>query len=112
MKTLRRFAALFIALLLALLISTPAAAKEKWVSIHTKGFNVVSNADSDDARRLALKLEQFRAVFAKLFNIPNASPVPTTVIAFKNDGPFKPFKPLYNGKPANVAGYFQRGEDE
>lgn len=112
MKIQRGFASLFIVSSLVLLTATPAVAKDKWISVRTKGFNVVSNADSDDARRLALKLEQFRAVFAKLFKIPNVSPVPITVIAFRSDSSFKPFKPLYNGKPANVAGYFQRGEDE
>ena len=33
-------------------------------------------------------------------------------ISFKHDASFKPYKPLYNGKPANLAGYFQSGQDE
>ena len=33
-------------------------------------------------------------------------------MVFKNDGSFKPYKPLYNGKPANLSGYFQPGQDE
>jgi tetratricopeptide (TPR) repeat protein len=33
-------------------------------------------------------------------------------MVFKSDDSFKPFKPLYNGKPANVAGYFHPGRDE
>src|SRR5262249_51534375 len=55
---------------------------------------------------------EFRATFAMLF--PNAgkkSSIATTVIVFKDDGAFKPFKPLYEGKPINAAGYFQSGSD-
>jgi tetratricopeptide (TPR) repeat protein len=112
MKTYRLLASLLIGCALALVAASPVAAKDKWINVRTKRFNIVSNADSDDARNLALKLEQFRTVFSKLFKVEEMSPVPITVLAFKSDGSFIPFKPLYNGKPANVGGYFQRGEDE
>jgi tetratricopeptide (TPR) repeat protein len=94
------------------LLAIPAYAKDKWINLQSKNFNIVSNADEGDTRELALKLEQFRAVFAKIFKIQNASAVPVTVVVFKNDSSYKPFKPLYNGKPANISGYFQRDRDE
>src|SRR5260370_39398939 len=93
------------------IVSSPGVAKEKWINLHTKNFNIVSNADEGATRQLGSNLEQFRYVFSQLFNVKGVEPVPVTVIVFKSDGAFKPFKPLYNGKPANVAGYFQRGED-
>lgn len=102
---------LFLILTLAVLIPASADAKEKWIKVQTKSFNIVGNADEDDTRKLALKLEQFRAVLLELFKLKNDT-LPVTVVVFKNDGAFKPFKPLYNGKPANVAGYFQQGRDE
>lgn len=37
--------------------------------------------------------------------------MPTTVVVFKNDGAYKPFKPVVDGKVSEVAGYFQPGED-
>jgi hypothetical protein len=40
-----------------------------------------------------------------------ASSVQTTVLVFKNDESFTPFKPLQNGKPANALAFFQPGED-
>src|SRR5262245_9348628 len=99
------------ALLLALVSLAPAvAAKDNWISLRSKNFNVVSNANEGDTRQLLLKLEQFRFVFSKLVNTQNATPI--TVVVFKNDGSYKPFKPLYNGKPANVDGYFQRSDDD
>ncbi len=93
-------------------IALPVAAKDKWLNLRSKNFNVVSNANEEETRKLILKLEQFRYVFSQLIKSSNPSPLPITVVVFKNDGSYKPFKPLYNGKPANIAGYFQRSEDE
>jgi tetratricopeptide (TPR) repeat protein len=57
-------------------------------------------------------LEQFRHVFTQLFPKVNFNtPVPTTVVVFKNDSAYKPFKPLADGKTVEVAGYFQSGDD-
>src|SRR6185436_14504845 len=98
--------------LAAVLSAAPVRAKDKWINLTTKNFNIISNADEGDTRKLALKLEQFHYVFSKIFNLPAVRPIPTTVMVFKSDGSFKPYKPLYNGKPANLAGYFQPGQDE
>lgn len=102
----------FVACALVLLIASSAPAKDKWLNLRTKNFNIVGNADETDARQLALKLEQFRLIISRLTNTSNVAPVPITVVVFKNDGAFKPFKPLYNGKPANLSGFFQQSEDE
>ncbi|HYX30717.1 MAG TPA: tetratricopeptide repeat protein [Pyrinomonadaceae bacterium] len=82
-------------------------AKDSWTTVHSKNFTLVGNASEKDIRNVANRLEQFRAVFALLFpTIPLRTAVPTTVIVFKSDGAFKPFKPNLND-----AGYFQPGED-
>ncbi|NNE99009.1 MAG: tetratricopeptide repeat protein, partial [Pyrinomonadaceae bacterium] len=58
-------------------------------------------------REVATKLEQFRHTFTRLFpNMSYKSPIPTSVVVFKNKGSFKRYK---NIKWA--AGYFQPGED-
>lgn len=89
-----------------------AAAGEKWVRVRSKNFTVVGNASERDIRRVALRLEQFRDVYSRLFTKAQfTSPVPTTVVVFKSDGSYKPFKPLYRGKPMEVSGYFQPGPD-
>jgi tetratricopeptide (TPR) repeat protein len=103
---------LVLACLAVVLSAAPAQAKDKWINLTTKNFNIISNADEGETRKVALKLEQFHFVFSKLFNLPAVRPIPTTVMVFKSDGSFKPYKPLYNGKPSNVAGYFQPGQDE
>jgi tetratricopeptide (TPR) repeat protein len=85
----------------------PVAAKDNWVSIRTKNFFLVGNASEKEIRQVGLKLEQFREVFSRVFpNIRFNTPVPTTVIVFKSDNSYAPFKPH-----ANTAGYFQPGPD-
>ncbi len=86
---------------------TIVAAKDTWVSVRTKNFFMVGNASEKDIRKVALKLEQFREVFTRLFpRMKFNTPVPTTVVVFKNDSSYRPFKPR-----ANTAGYFQAGPD-
>src|SRR6266478_3399083 len=95
---------------LALLVTgatASATAKDTWTSVHSKNFTLVGNAGEKDIRLVANRLEQFRQVFSLLFpTITINSPVPTTVIVFKSDSSYKPFK-----VNPNVAGYFQPGED-
>lgn len=101
-----------LACLVVALQATPAHAKDTWINLTTKNFNIISNADEGRTRKLALKLEQFHFAFSKIFNLPLERSIKTTVMVFKNESSFNPYKTLYNGKPANVAGYFQGGEDE
>ncbi|HKR13560.1 MAG TPA: tetratricopeptide repeat protein [Pyrinomonadaceae bacterium] len=83
------------------------SAKDTWVSVRTKNFFMVGNANEKEIRNVALKLEQFRAVFIRVFpDINFNTPVPTTVIVFKSHDSYGPFKP-----GANVAGHFQAGQD-
>ncbi len=89
-----------------------SAGKETWLSVRSKHFLLVGNASEKDIRKVGVRLEQFRDVFSRIFTRSKAnSVIPITVIVFKNDGAFKPYKPLYQGKPATVSGYFQPGED-
>ena len=90
----------------------PASAKDNWITVRSTNFFLVGNASEKEVRQVATRLEQFRDVFSKLLpGMHFTSPVPTTVIVFKSDSSYKPFKPLINGKPDKVAGYFQAGPD-
>jgi tetratricopeptide (TPR) repeat protein len=82
-------------------------AKDSWIGVRTKNFYLIGNAGEKDIRKVGLKLEQFREVFTRLFpNMRFNTPVPTTVVVFKSDSSYAPFKPN-----ANTAGYFQAGPD-
>lgn len=99
--------AISLCLLAAVSQQTTVAAKDNWISVRTKNFFLIGNGSEKDVRRVGLKLEQFREVFTRLFpNIKFSTPVPTTVVVFKNDSSFGPFKV----RP-NSAGYFQAGSD-
>jgi Tfp pilus assembly protein PilF len=88
-------------------LATPVVAKDTWTSVRTRNFFLVSNASEKDVKQVGLKLEQFREVFTLLFKGMNFSAtVPTTVVVFKSDSSYRPFKPN-----ANTAGYFQPGPD-
>jgi tetratricopeptide (TPR) repeat protein len=105
----------FISLLLAVLCSLPtgilnikAQTKDNWRSVRTNNMFVIGNADPDKLRQVAAWLEFFHSAFGRLVSRPvlDAS-VPTTVIIFRDDASFSPFKP----GSKNIAGYFQPGDD-
>jgi predicted Zn-dependent protease len=102
------FAAVFV------FLPSSAAAKDEWLQVRSKNFNLIGNASEKDVRKVAAKLEQFRETFRQLFTKTNlSSPIPTNVVVFKNSSAYKPFKPKRaDGKIDEfVAGYFQPGED-
>ena len=103
-----------ISVLLAILFSFPSSpqTRDNWRSVRTNNLFVIGNADPEKLRQVAAWLEFFHGAFARLVsrNVLNSS-VPTTVIIFRDDASFVPFKPLYQGRPANIAGFFQPGDD-
>jgi tetratricopeptide (TPR) repeat protein len=84
-----------------------AQAKDTWTSVRSRNFTLIGNASEKDIRNVANRLEQFRTIFGSLFpSISLSSSVPTTVMVFKNDNAFKPYK-----VNPEEAGFFQPGED-
>jgi FimV-like protein len=86
--------------------------RDNWRSVRTNHLFVIGNADAEKLRQVAAWLEFFHSAFARLVsrNVLDAS-VPTTVIVFRDDASFTPFKPLYRGRPVDLAGFFQPGDD-
>src|SRR5262245_4490907 len=97
--------------ILLLLVAIPSLAKERWNKVQSKNSTLVGDASEGDMRKIAFKLEQFRQTLSLI--LPKSSistPVPTTVVLFKSDDSFHPFKPRYQGKIRdNVGGYFLPG---
>jgi tetratricopeptide (TPR) repeat protein len=89
-----------------------AQTRNGWSSVRTNHLLVIGNADPENLRRVAVWLEYFHAAFAKLVsrNVIDSS-VPTTVIVFRDDASFTPFKPTHNGLPASISGFFLPGDD-
>ena len=116
---------IFIALILAALCTLQGGAaqaqprllagpqtRDTWRSVRTNNMFVIGNADPEKLRQVAVWLEFFHRSFARLIsrNVIDSS-VPTTVIVFRDEASFRPFKPIYQGRVANVSGYFQPGDD-
>ena len=110
-----------ITLLLAVLCAFPSSAtqakpysqaRDTWRSVRTNNLFVIGNTDPEKLRQVAAWLEFFHIAFGRLVsrNVLESS-VPTTVILFRDEASFLPFKPFYRGKPANISGYFQPGDD-
>jgi tetratricopeptide (TPR) repeat protein len=61
-----------------------ALAKAPWFEVQSRHFHVVGDADAKQLRRIAVDLEEIRRHFLTVFPKNAASPVPTTVIVFRN----------------------------
>src|SRR5215217_6373159 len=83
--------------------SISAQTRDGLRSVRTNHLFVIGNTEPESLRRVAVWLEFFHAAFAHLVsrNVIDSS-VPTTVIVFRDDASFMPFKPVYNGRPASV----------
>src|SRR5262245_39330934 len=93
-----------------------AAAREVWLKAQSTHFALIGDADEKEIRSVGMRLEQFREAFSQISSqifSPSAinSSVPITVIVFKDDSAYRPFKPLHQGKPAEVSGHFQSSGD-
>src|SRR5215218_4672435 len=115
------FIAMFLAVLCALQggtarakarLLTPPQSRDTWRSVRTNNMFVIGNADPEKLRQVAAWLEFFHRSFARLIsrNVIDSS-VPTTVIVFRDEASFRPFKPIYQGRVANLAGFFLPGDD-
>ncbi len=106
---LKRLAVPFAAIILVLsgVWWTSEAAREAWVSVRSKHLLVVGNGSEKEIRLVARRLEQFRDAVSQVFTGPSLNDrVPTTVIVFRDDYSYRPFKVSENN-----AGYFQPGKD-
>jgi hypothetical protein len=96
----------WVVLVLAITAASPVATQPRdgWIRARTRHFDIVSNATEREVRSLASNLEQFVVVVSRILGTTAAPGVPVTVMAFRDDRSFRPFKPLYDGKPTNISG--------
>jgi TPR repeat protein len=99
-------------LLAVALAAGSAHAAEHWMAAKTPHFELYSDASEDDSRSILVGLENFRANFLRVMPIGNASEPLTKVVVFRRESEFDAYRPLYQGKPRDVAGYFLSSPDE
>lgn len=86
--------------------------ERSWIEARSAHFTIYSCAPSQSVFRLASRLEQFSEAYSSLAGSNAVASPPIAVVAFPDEESMKPFQPLYQGKPGNLAGFFQRGTDE
>ena len=93
-------------------LSAVFAGEPQWVEVRSPNFSVITDAGEKRGREVALRFEQMRSVFGTLMTKAKVSlPVPLQIVAFRNTKEMRQVAPLWNGKPTQVAGLFQAGED-
>src|SRR3954471_11140169 len=86
--------------------------KRRWFEGRTAHFNIYSCGATQEVAKVAARLEQFREAYSLLAGAQAVASPPITVMAFPDHATMAPFLPLYQGKPANLAAFFNRGTDE
>ena len=90
----------------------PSAADARWIRLSSEHFVFIGDASEGTIRNIAQRLELFHEVIGRIFSSQvTASPVPTVVIVFQNARSSAPYRPMFNGKPVDAAGYFALGDD-
>ena len=94
-----------------LLLTQPLHA-QTWIEIHSPHFTVATDAGDKRGRDVALHFEQMRAVFGQMIlkDKVNIS-VPLEIIAFRTSKGFRQYSPIFQGKPVQLDGFFQKAED-
>ncbi len=91
---------------------TDGLSQRPWFEARTANFQIFSCGPTQEVARLAVRLEQFRDAYSRLAGAQAVASPPIIVMAFPDQASMRPFLPLYQGKPANLAALFSRGSDQ
>ena len=99
-----------------LLLTFPAflnAGEPQWIEVRSDHFTVITDAGEKNGRHVADLFEQMRAAFGVVFVRTKINqPIPLLIIAFRNTKELRQYSPIYKGKPVELAGFFQPGDDK
>lgn len=87
-----------------------ALLQQPWQELRTPNFRAYTVGNTQVLMTIVGKMEQFRHAYGSLAGFQTVASPPILFYAFPDDKSFTPFKPLYQGKPKDTAGYFTRGE--
>jgi tetratricopeptide (TPR) repeat protein len=92
--------------------AAPVHAESRWTMVRSGSLLVIGDESASRLRDVAIELEEFRAVVGGLIHNADRPPsLPTVVYVFGTRKAMQPYLPLYNGKPATIAGFFHRDQD-
>lgn len=95
-------------LAVAFVVLVPWANAAEWIRLSTPEFTVISEVSETRTRAWASEFEWFRRGISQVLPVESARLPPVSVVLFASTSHFNPFKPLENGKPARLDGYFVR----
>jgi hypothetical protein len=104
----------FSVLLLLAFSSVYLRGDEQWTEVHSQHFTLITDAGEKRGREVLQRFEQMRASFGVIFNRSNANvnlPVPLQIVAFRNSKQMRQYVAMFNGKPVEMTGFFQPGQD-
>jgi len=91
---------------------TVHAAGRPWTLIRSEHLTLIGQQSPKTLHRIAIDLEQFRAVLGSLIqNAQRPLPVPTHVYVFDSRKELQPFLPVRNGRVASLGGFFHHDGD-
>jgi tetratricopeptide (TPR) repeat protein len=79
--------------------------------VRTANFTLYGDAAESKIKDVGLEMEKLRAVLSDFSGRQARSPVPTSIVVFRDLSELGPFRPLYQGKPRDVGGFFLDGRD-
>src|SRR5258706_4681256 len=86
--------------------------QRRWLEARTAHFNAYSCGETQQVAKLVARLEQFRQAYSLLAGAQAVASPPIIVLAFPDIDSMRPFRPVRDGKPANLTAFFHRGSDE
>ena len=90
------------------LVAVPASAQ--WVRVDSPNFTIFGEIGDKRTREYAAEFERFREALGRV--VPGAAlraAVPAVVVIFKDQRSFGPYRPIFDGKPVELSGYFSGG---
>lgn len=111
MNTARRRPHPVLAALAAFGLAVPPALAQPdvaaWGAVATPHFEILTDAALERGAEIAVSLELFRSVFARLAPaLELASPAPTTIIAFRDESSYAPYKSRADAADSRILGQF------
>ncbi len=82
------------------------------MEVRSNHFVVLTDADTKHGRDVVYRFEQVRYAFGALLQKSTVNlPVPLQVIGFRSRNELMQYAPLYQGKPVDMAGFFEASPD-
>ncbi len=82
------------------------------MEVRSNHFVVLTDADTKHGRDVVYRFEQVRYAFGALLQKSTVNlPVPLQVIGFRSRSELMQYAPLYQGKPVDMAGFFEASPD-